>query len=430
MRRERRQEERITVSWRVVIATAHGSMDGEVKNIGRKGALLHSKHLPNLDEVLRLTIDTTHHGQAKVDARIVRLDIYDDDPAVVTYGLGIKFRAPTEEDRKVLDSAISSSVKPKAQVDSFKETSTIFLDQLKEGDLIVDALYRCLGEKDEFNSRLFRSHIETLSAYHERVAPLLLGYLKRSKNRRGRVALINVLPELYTRIDGPKTIVRELLDEFCLASNKINLYDRNLLMLASQLLRHYRKEEGLDIEATPEEVLRVQKGLVPETVELARRTVSMLEPKIRSKAAGIYATLMASLAEADRNKSTKISPRFLILLLREFYILLALIGGPEAKAILRENVLAISNPESPAYKDQPAKRHLNDMLGLFRIGLRGYLRLVTNPLEEYDHLDTVKNRIHSLQYSLAKRYHPLLQQILGLINQANERDNRLERRVG
>jgi len=415
MRKENRELSRIEVSWPSTISTSRGSIDGEVRNVSIDGAFLHCRELPNLEENLHLNIRLPDQQHLSATAKIVRLDMGDYTKDRLSYGLAVRFVDLCDDSRRLLESAICQCPATNAEEDNPADFSANFHTQLEESNLIVETLLRCFDEKGNFDSELFLNQTDLLKSHHERVFHLLLRYLKKAENRKSRVSLINSIPVFYDRIDCARSIVRIPLTEFCHQSSRIHYSDRNMLMLATQLLRHYRKEDGLEIETTPEELLLVRKGLRTDTVELAKETLAGLDNQIRSKLSIINRYLIASLSQPYPNNTNNFSLRFIISLLREFNILLSLIGGDHAKIFIREQAFFLSNPNSPIYKHPSNKKHLDVILGLLRINIKGYLRLLDGDDGEYDHLRSLRSRIDILSLASEEARKLLLRRLSGLI---------------
>ncbi len=415
MRKENREFSRIEVSWPSTISTSWGSMDGEIRNISLDGALVHCRGLPNLEETLHLDIRLPDQQRLSATAKIVRLDMGDYDSDSLSYGLAVRFLELCDDARRLLGSVICQCPATSAEEENSADFSANFHTQLEESNLIVETLIRCFDEKGNFDSELFLNQTDVLKSHHERVFHLLLKYLKKAENRKSRVSLINCIPAFYDRIDCARSIVSIPLTEFCHQSDRIHYSDRNMLMLATQLLRHYRKEGGLEIETTPEELLLVRKGLRADTVELAKDTLAGLDNQIRSKISIINRLLIASLSRPYPNNSNNFSLRFIIALLREFNILLSLIGGDHAKIFIREQAFFLSNPNSPIYKHPSNKKHHDVILGLLRISIKGYLRLLDGNDGEYDHLRALRRQIDILSLASEEARKLLLRRLSGLI---------------
>jgi hypothetical protein len=276
---------------------------------------------------------------------------------------------------------------------------------MDEADMVLKALQRCFNPQGRFDRTLFTEQTSFLALYQRQVFPLLLDYLKRTESKKDRLALLNSLPILFDRVEKPREVISTLLQEFCAVTDKIHHFDRNVIMLTVQLLRHYRKEEGFDIEATPEEVLMVRKGLVEEAVLLGQRAIFELRKELRLKTITMRKGLVESFERRKQPDAFGFSPRFVISLLREFYILLALLGGSTAQDILGEAVASHADPESRFYRQAESKKHLVSLLGLLKVVVRAYLRVLT-PTEirvGYARISTETNKDHERLANLRRK---------------------------
>ena len=104
---ERREHERVEVTWPVSILTARGLVEGEIKDISKGGALIHCSHLPETDQTLQLSIEIPDHLM-KISATVekVRLNIDDSDTAFPSYDLAVRFLGIDMDQRKDLHKAI------------------------------------------------------------------------------------------------------------------------------------------------------------------------------------------------------------------------------------------------------------------------------------------------------------------------------------
>ena len=107
--KERCENSRTKVEWRVSLSPAHGLVDGPIKNISPGGPLIQSLELPSTEEALRLTIEIPEHRHAVVTtSKVVRFDVCDDDSFV--YELGVRSLEISDEDRLTLNNAILYNV--------------------------------------------------------------------------------------------------------------------------------------------------------------------------------------------------------------------------------------------------------------------------------------------------------------------------------
>jgi hypothetical protein len=300
---------------------------------------------------------------------------------------------------------------------------------MDEAEMVFKALQRCFNPQGCFERALFTEQASFLALYQRQVFPLLLGYLKRAESKKERLGLLNSLPILFERVERPRDAIATLLQEFCAVTDKIHHFDRNVIMLIAQLLRHYRKEDGFDIEATPEEVLLVQKGLVEEAVLLGQRAIFELRKELRLKTVTMRKYLVDSLEKRKQPDAFGFSPRFVISLLREFYILLALLGGSTAQDILGEAISSHADPESRFYRQAESRKHLVGLLGLLKVLVRAYLRVLT-PTEirvgyaristetskDHERLANLRGRLESFARQLDEEGHKrLLRQVAVLL---------------
>jgi hypothetical protein len=258
---------------------------------------------------------------------------------------------------------------------------------------VVDTLAGCFNAHGLIDRAVFLRNTRILAPHHERIFYLLLHRLKTDVTRRNRLSILDAVPLMYNDVPGPRTSIQILLKEFCTLAGDVQHCDRNLLMLASKLLRHYRKEDGKNIEQTPLEVLHVQRGLHVDTVKLAQEMASELRNKIHRKRATLHASLIKSLSDTTAKESTAFTPRFLLSLSREFYILMGLIGGSDAKQIVWEGALAVSTPKSKLYHQPRSKTYSENIFGLLRVIVRSCLRLFSSDAEDRRKLRILEDRL-------------------------------------
>jgi len=102
--RKKREYTRVEVSLPAHLGTAAGDVPGEVKNISFDGALVIVQEPPPLQGVVfDLTIEIPeHHYALLTKAEIIRVDIYQNDDATLSYGLGVRFVEISAEDTEFL----------------------------------------------------------------------------------------------------------------------------------------------------------------------------------------------------------------------------------------------------------------------------------------------------------------------------------------
>jgi chromatin remodeling complex protein RSC6 len=104
---EKRAHSRVEVTWPVSIFTSRGSVEGEIRDISKGGALIHCKKLPETDRTLELSIEIPDHLM-KISATVekVRLNIDDSDKVFPSYDLAVRFLGIDIDQRRNLYKAI------------------------------------------------------------------------------------------------------------------------------------------------------------------------------------------------------------------------------------------------------------------------------------------------------------------------------------
>jgi pSer/pThr/pTyr-binding forkhead associated (FHA) protein len=263
----------------------------------------------------------------------------------------------------------------------------------KSRDGVITTLAECFDEKGVVDRQAFFRSTKILAPHHERISQLLLHRLKADTKKESRLSILNALFLLYHDVPGPRRIIQVLLEEFCMNQGEIRHYERNLLMLASMLLHNSRKQDAKVLEQTPLEVLQEQQNPDDDTIKMAQQILSRLHDKIVSKRATLHRSLIKSLSDGNGNGSTTLTPRFLLSLTREFYILMGLIGGPKAKGIVYDAALAVSSPGSQLYHQPRSKAYSEIIFGLGRVIIQSYLRLLTDDQEDCRKRELLRARL-------------------------------------
>jgi hypothetical protein len=187
-------------------------------------------------------------------------------------------------------------------------------------------------------------------------------------------------------------------------------------MLSTQFLRTYNKEINVDIELTPEEILRVQAGLDGKVMSYAAWRVNSDQKRFLTKVVSIRKRLMGAFNPGSVGVAP-MPPRFLIALEREVHIFLALIGGNTAASILHSALNVFGNPESQVYLTEEGRQHLYGLLQHLSVLVRGIGRIGS----EIDLvlLDQVKHRENEfLKMSADPRCTALVRRVFGWVEPA------------
>jgi len=209
------------------------------------------------------------------------------------------------------------------------------------------------------------------------VFEFLWHYLKELATRRDRVSFLNALQILIGKLKNPQTAMNLLVGDIFNRTAAVNYSDRNGLMLGSILLRLYNRDERSNIELTPEEVLLVYNGLNPKMVDVVQNFIEENKEKVIQKIKRVT-DLLLKVSLQDKIAEGEMQPRFLLYLMREFMIFLALAGGDLAHSVINGVVREFGNPDAPYYKDMKNKENLRHSLQLLQVATRA-LRRFNNP---------------------------------------------------
>ncbi len=253
----------------------------------------------------------------------------------------------------------------------FKTIAMDFGITVQAAEDLVNLLKTCFDEDGRFLRKVFERNIPAFAAHERKVFRFLWHYLKETPHRNDRVAFLNAMQLLIAKMNAPKDAIRMLLSDVLKAPSAVQFADRNAFMLMNILVRTYNQEMTVDIERTPEEVLRVRDGLDRDAVRFAAALADRSQDDFLTKVRTIHGALVGALEGGDG----EISPRFLFLLEREIYIFLSLIGGRTGLAVLRSALKEYGNPDAAIYR-LPRSRELAELsLQQLSVIIRGFGRI-------------------------------------------------------
>ncbi len=233
---------------------------------------------------------------------------------------------------------------------------------------------RLFDGQGSFVRKTFEPMIEELAHHGNHAFELLWCYFKVLKSRPDRVAFLNALQHLISRINRPKHALRFLLADFCRYPDRVEPSDRNAIMLANILLRTYNKELDVDIEMTPEEVLNVRNGLDQDVIRYVQFRLDAMDHRFTTKVRTIHEKMVARLEDAALAKQMP-SVRHLLFLEREILIFLSLLAGKTAHLILSSALGEYGDPDAGIYRHLRAKIYLPVFLQHLKIVVRGMGRV-------------------------------------------------------
>lgn len=258
-----------------------------------------------------------------------------------------------------------------------------------EASHLVDLLRGCFDDNGRFRRNFFEGNIPEFVQYESKVFEFLWHYLKELATRQDRVSFLNALQLLVAKLKKPQDALKILNADIFNRTSSVNFSDRNGFILATILLRYKNREERNNVELTPEEVLLVRKGLNEDMVKVVLDYFEKNKECVIQKVRNITRTLFSSSAK-EGHEDGEMQPRFLLYLLRELAIFLALTGSDSSQAIIHGLVKEFGNPASAYYKGMKNKENLRYSLLLLQATSRA-LKRFNDPQSEVILEEIAKN---------------------------------------
>jgi len=258
-----------------------------------------------------------------------------------------------------------------------------------EASHLIDLLRGCFDENGRFRRAFFERSIPEFVQYESKVFEFLWHYLKELSTRQDRVSFLNALQILVARLTRPQDALKILLKDIFSRTPSVIYSDRNGLILATILLRYKNREERSNVELTPEEVLLVRKGLNGEMVKEVIAFLEKNKEQVIQKVRKITHELFNASAK-ESFQGEEMQPHFLIYLLRELVIFLALIGSDSSRATVYGLIKEFGNPESSYYTEMKEKGNIRHTLLLLQVATRSIQRF-SDPQAD-DILDEITNK--------------------------------------
>jgi PilZ domain len=104
---ERRQTQRINVTWPITIITSQGTIEGESRNITPSGLFIHCKSKLPEDEVYQIIIKLPNEKQIIVKGQMMWSNLNGRQDTGAFVNMGFSFIRMSDEDQEVLRSVIS-----------------------------------------------------------------------------------------------------------------------------------------------------------------------------------------------------------------------------------------------------------------------------------------------------------------------------------
>ena len=303
---------------------------------------------------------------------------------------------------------------------SLKDFETLAKDfdiSIEKAKKLTEMLKECFDENGRFKRGVFKQVMPEFLKYERKIFEFFWHYLKEYIHKEDRIVFLNSLQLLIAKMQKPKLSIRILLSDFCQNTKTINYSDSKALMLCSILIRKYSK--GLiDLEITPEDILKVREGLDKEIANYTAWRIDKDQNSFFEKMQTIHQNLVKSI-DPGRKKAPSMPLPLIISLEREAYILFSLIGGNSAHSIILSAVKEYGDPDSMIYHGRQSKHYIGALLKNLRIVIRG-LGSVGGP-EDLSALDEIcgnEDRLSAI--GKTNRNKLRLNQIMNLIEESKQ----------
>lgn len=309
--------------------------------------------------------------------------------------------------------------------DDLAEAFNISIDDAEE---IVRLLKSSFDSRGNFQKAVFDKNLSGFADHQKRIFEILWEFLKGIQHRSDRLPFLNSLQLLVREIEQPKQAIKILVSDFIQNPDQVSFLDRNAIMLAIQLLRTYNKEMRLDIEITPEEVLRVKEGLDQSVVRYMLWKIDGEQKRFVAKIVTIRQKILQSFEEESTDAEV-LPVRFLLALEREVHIFLALVGGKTAAAVIRNALNAYGSPASKFYLLRESRKHTTSLLQHLAVLIRSLGRVGRE--RDIDLLDEVKCREQEfINLAVGPLHLAQVQRTLGWIDSAKTEIRERETKSG
>jgi hypothetical protein len=243
-------------------------------------------------------------------------------------------------------------------------------------EVILKLFRACFDSRGNFQKSLFEKRLRDFAPFHKKIFEVFWEFLKDMPRRGDRLPFLNSLQLMVKETGQPLQALRILLADFIGDPAQVAYPDRNAVMLSTQFLRAYNKEINVDIELTPEEILRVRAGLDAKVVRYAHWKVNGEPKRLLTKVVSIRKRLNSAL-DPTTSALAPMPARFLLALEREVHIFLGLVGGNTAASILHSALGVYGNPQTSGYATEEGRRHLYALIQHLSALIRGIGRVGT-----------------------------------------------------
>jgi hypothetical protein len=239
-----------------------------------------------------------------------------------------------------------------------------------EAHQIVQLLSGCFGTNGSFIRPTFESRVAAMSRHENVIFEILWCFLKQTVSRKDRLDFLNAIQLLMARLNDPKRALQFLLADICQNPSQVDFTDRNAFALANILLHKENKELYVDVNRTPEDVLRIQRPLNQQVRHYAVWRLEADRSRFLAKSRTIAETARKVLLTAAGDDPGPFEFRFLAALEREALIFAALVQGPTARVVLREALNRYGRAEAAIYRSELTRRFLPQLIPHLQVVVR------------------------------------------------------------
>ena len=298
---------------------------------------------------------------------------------------------------------------------NFETIASYFGISSQDTAAIIRLFKKCFDGQKNFLRSAFEKKISQFAAYEKKVFEILWEFLKETSRRNNRLRLLYSLQLLVRETKQPIQAIKLLLAHFIQDPGTVTYADRNAIMLVNQFMRSYIKESDMDIEMTPDEVLRVRGGLDKNAVNYVIWKIDVAQIAFLEKVLSIRKKLVEAL-EPDTAIEPLLPARFLLALEREVHIFLGLSGSRKGFEILRSALNVYGNPASKIYHLEESPNLLEALMVHLATVIRGYVRNADkSDLALLVEVKVRQDQFRALHEDL--RYHAQVRQVISLIDE-------------
>ena len=239
-----------------------------------------------------------------------------------------------------------------------------------EAHQIVQLLSGCFGTNGSFIRPTFESRVDAMSRYENVIFEILWCFLKQTASRKDRLDFLNAIQLLMARLHDPKRALQFLLADICQNPSQVEYTDRNAFALANILIHRENRELYIDVNRTPEDVLRIQRPINQQVRHYAAWRLEADRSRFLTKSRTIAEAVRKVLLTAAGDYPGPFELRFLMALEREALIFTALVQGPVAGMVLREALGQYGRTDATIYQSDLTRRFLPQLIPHLQVVVR------------------------------------------------------------